>query len=611
MAAAFLACACANNNNCYDVAIIGGGSSGISAGVSAARCGARTVIVEEGPWLGGMLTSAGVCGIDGNYHLRGGFFREFCDSIATRYGGYDKLLSGWVANVIFEPKVGAEVFANIARKQEGLEVRYNTRLAGVRKRGGIWHLSIEDGNSRKTSIRAKVLVDGTELGDVAAAVGVPYRIGMDSREDSGESIAPEKANDIIQDLTYAVILKDFGPDADMTLPRPATYDSTAFRNAVQWRLNAPELTNRVIWPADYMIIYARIPTYDQFMINWPIDGNDYYLNLIEASPQERVRELEKAKEFTRCFIYFIQTELGMKNLGIDMDQFPTDDGFPLIPYHRESRRIVGEVFFTMDYAGKPFAQEFPLYRTGIAVGDYAVDHHHARYPHYEDLPDLHFYPIPSYNVPMGALIPKAVDDMLVIEKSISVSNIMNGASRVQPVTMQIGQAGGIIAAMAAREGIEPRDVPVRRVQQALLDAGGYIMPYIDTKPDMEHFAQYQRIGATGILKGDPRNVGWANQTWFSPDEDLTAEELAEGFGQWYGIGELGVKGDKVTYADVMRLVGEPSSPDSSKGRSADPSAIITRGEFAIIVDSLLHPFDTDVDLHGSRYGDCAEFRHLP
>ena len=74
-----------------DVLVVGGGASGTAAGVQAARCGVNTLIVEETPWLGGMLTSAGVSAIDGNYRLRGGLFREFTDAVAQHYGGYETL----------------------------------------------------------------------------------------------------------------------------------------------------------------------------------------------------------------------------------------------------------------------------------------------------------------------------------------------------------------------------------------------------------------------------------------------------------------------------------------------------------------------------------------
>ena len=69
-----------------DVLIVGGGASGISAGIQCARMGVPAMIVEETPWVGGMLTAAGVSCIDGNYNLQRGIFGEFADSLAARYG---------------------------------------------------------------------------------------------------------------------------------------------------------------------------------------------------------------------------------------------------------------------------------------------------------------------------------------------------------------------------------------------------------------------------------------------------------------------------------------------------------------------------------------------
>ncbi len=116
-------------------------------------------------------------------------------------------------------------------------------------------------------------------------------------------------------------------------------------------------------------------------------------------------------------------------------------------------RIHGLVRFDLNHACEPFRQSQPLYRTCIAVGNYPVDHHHTRYHGYEELPNLYFYPIPSYGLPfLGTLIPKDVEGLIVAEKSISVSNIINGTTRLQPMVMQIGQAAGALAALAVKEG---------------------------------------------------------------------------------------------------------------------------------------------------------------
>lgn len=507
---------------------MGGGTSGVAAGIQAARSGVNAMIVEEGPWLGGMLTSAGVSAVDGNYNLRSGIFGEFCESLAAHYGGWDSLKTGWVSNILFEPSVGNKILKSMASAENRLDVRYGLGFEKAEKLSRGWKVYFRNPSDGKCLIiRTKILIDATELGDVAAACGAGYHVGMDSRYGTGEEIAPEKANDIVQDMTYVAILKDYGPDADMTIGRPEGYEAKDFINSCKGPRSTGATYGRVLWTPQEMIDYGRLPG-GKYMINWPIDGNDYYANVIEMSPQERQAVFEKAKNYTKCFIYYIQTELGYKNLGIADDEFPTSDGFPLIPYHREARRIDGEVLFTMNHAAKPFEQTQPLYRTGIAVGDYSIDHHHFAHPDYDNIPKLKFGPIASFNVPLGALIPKGVDDLIVAEKSISVTNIMNGATRLQPVVMQIGQAAGALAALAVSRGTKVRDVPVRDVQDKLLASRCYIMPYMDLKPGDEGFGAIQRIGATGLMKGEPRYMDWSNQTWFASGDTAIircAEEM--------------------------------------------------------------------------------------
>ena len=510
-----------------DVLVVGGGTSGVAAGIQAARSGVNAMIVEEGPWLGGMLTSAGVSAVDGNYNLRSGIFGEFCDSLAAHYGGWDSLKTGWVSNILFEPSVGNKIFNSMTSAENRLDVRYGLGFEKAEKLSRGWKVYFRNPSDGKCLIvTTKILIDATELGDVAAACGAGYRVGMDSRYDTGEEIAPEKANDIVQDMTYVAILKDFGPDADMTIDCPEGYDADDFINSCKGPRSTGATYGRVLWTPQEMIDYGRLPG-GKYMINWPIDGNDYYANVIEMSPQERHAVFEKAKNYTKCFIYYIQSELGYKNLGIADDEFPTSDGFPLIPYHREARRIDGEVLFTMNHAAKPFEQTQPLYRTGIAVGDYSIDHHHFAHPDYDNIPKLNFGPIASFNVPLGALVPKGVDDLIVAEKSISVTNIMNGATRLQPVVMQIGQAAGVLAALAVSRGTKVRDVPVRDVQDKLLASRCYIMPYMDLKPGDAGFGAIQRIGATGLMKGEPRYKDWSNQTWFASGDTAIIRRAVE------------------------------------------------------------------------------------
>lgn len=588
-----------------EVLVVGGGAGGVSAGIQCARMGVKNIIIEETPWVGGMLTSAGVSCIDGNYNLRSGIFGEFTDSLAARYGGWDALKTGWVSNINFEPHVAQEILSNIAAScGDLLDVRRETVVTSVSGGPGKWKVELSDSSGRRSVIEAEVLVDATELGDVAKMCGVDYRIGMESSSDTGESIAPEQSNDIIQDLTYVAVLKDYGPDADMTVERPSSYDPSVFANSCLNPLSTVSETGQTIWPADMMISYGALPG-GKYMINWPIYGNDYYVNSIEMTPEQRREAYEKAKEFTMCFVYFIQHELGMKHIGLADDEFPTEDGMPFFPYHRESRRIVGEAFFTMDAAARPY--DFNLYRTGIAVGDYPVDHHHFRHPDWKSLPDLHFYPVPSFNVPMGVLIPADTDDLIVTEKSVSVSNLINGATRLQPVVMQLGQAAGAVAALSRIEAKSVKKVGVRQVQEALLDAGCYLMPYLDLPVTDRHFKAVQRIGATGILRGEGRNVGWTNQTWFRTEDPLLASDIhTEGFYD----GPLGIKDGQVSIERLIGTVrglggsvpfGEPESWWETLGlKDYDAKRAATRLEAAVVIDAAFDPFGMfEVDYQGN------------
>ena len=572
----------------YEVVVIGGGVSGTTAGIRSARLGAKTLIVEQSPWLGGMLTAAGVSATDGNYRLRGGMWGELRDSLEAHYGGAQALKTGWVSNLLFEPSVGARIFRAMAEKEEQLTVAFESEVTLIERTEEGWHLSIRTPQGKR-HITAKVLIDGTELGDVAAELGVKYDIGMESRHLTGEDIAPEEANGIIQDLTMVMILKDYGKD--MTIERPAEYDSTLFACACDNAIcHTPKEANR-LWSKQMMMSYGRLPN-GKIMINWPIEGNDYYVNMIEMSPAEREEAVAKAKQHTRCFLYFIQHELGLNTLYLADDEFPTEDLMPLMPYHRESRRTHGEVRFQLSHVTNPY--DYTLYRTAIGVGDYPVDQHHTRYTGWEALPNLYFHSIPSYGVPMGVLLPKGVDGLIVAEKSISVSNLVNGSTRLQPVVLQIGEAAGIVAALAVKVGIEPREVSVRDVQREVLAGGGYLLPYLDLPTTDPHFKALQRVGVTGIIEGVGMTVGWENQTWFRANETISMAELTRGLNRFDQKFALSEDTDEVTLSDLEGWFGEINDamwnawglPDYSTTRA------LTRKECAVVIDALMRPFYT-------------------
>lgn len=580
-----------NAGSRYDVVIIGGGASGTTAGIRSARLGAKTLIVEQSPWLGGMLTSAGVSATDGNYRLRGGMWGEFRDKLEAHYGSAESLKTGWVSNILFEPSVGAKIFASMAEAEPNLTVDYLATLSAIKQlKNGDWQLTLRDAQGVR-KIRASVVIDATELGDVAAQVGITYDMGMESRKTTGEDIAPEEANGIIQDLTMVMILKDYG--RDMSIERPEGYDATEFACAcINDNCVTPKEANRM-WSKQKMITYGKLPN-NKYMINWPIEGNDYYVNMIEMNAEERAEAVAEAKARTIRFLYFIQHELGFNTLYLADDEFPTEDLMPMIPYHRESRRTHGEVRFKLQHITHPY--NHTLYRTAIGVGDYPVDQHHTRYTGWEALPNLYFHSIPSYGLPMGTLLPKGVNNFIVAEKSISVSNIVNGSSRLQPVVLQIGEAAGIIAALAVKNNIEPREVSVRDVQREVLNNNGYLLPFLDIPSSHPHFAAVQRIGVTGIMRGKGMTVGWENQTWFYTDEKITTAELAAGLDSYnpnYKYVTSNNNSHYVTLRDLASFCGDITAEQWAEWglENYDPQRDLTRLECAVVLDARLKPFD--------------------
>lgn len=601
----------------FDVLIVGGGASGTAAGIQAARLDSKTLIVEEFEWLGGALTSAGVSCIDGNYKMPAGIFGEFRDYLSDYYGGLDSLRTGWVSSVCAEPSVMNAAFKSLAAKEKNLEVWYKSVVSGIEKRPDGWVVTINRDGKEET-VGCRILIDGTELGDIAKACGVKYDIGMDDRDISGEDIAPEDANDVIQDITYVAILKDFG-EKDMTIEKPAGYDPSIFYCTCKNDLCSNPDSGTVLWEKHQMITYGKLPN-NKYMINWPINGNDYYVNMIEMDKEQRDSALQVLKNFTLSYVYFMQTELGFKNLGLADDEYPTADKLPFIPYHRESRRIHGKVRFSVNQMVHPYGQVQPLYRTAIAVGDYPVDHHHARYKEKSKLPEIHFYPVPSFGLPLGTLLPEDVDNLIVTEKSISVTNIVNGATRLQPVLVQIGQAAGALAGLAVKEGICPDEISVRDVQDIILEGNGYLLPYLDIPVKKAHFKALQHIGATGILKGRGANVGWSNQTWFDADSVLTYAGLASGISD-YTDGQVSPENtDKaLTVEEAFELVRAVKELDRSSGVGVDVpegdgrsllweelglsdyslDRPVTRKEFAVLMDAVVDPFHArEIDITG-------------
>jgi hypothetical protein len=232
------------------------------------------------------------------------------------------------------------------------------------------------------------------------------------------------------------------------------------------------------------------------------------------SQSKRQEFFQEARWHTQSFARFIQTQLG-RRYGLAEQVFPYPlspnpyflggGAYALHPYYRESRRLQGLVTVREQDilpVTKGQVASLPVDDVGrvsaVALGNYANDHHY---------PGINFPLKPKsirwggrwtgtpFTIPYGCLVPASTNGLLVCEKNISVSHIANGSTRLQPVVMNIGQAAGMAAALCAIAGCQPRDLPVRRIQEALLEdpiAPAALIPLFNLPPNHPDWLYWQR-----------------------------------------------------------------------------------------------------------------------
>ena len=349
---------------------------------------------------------------------------------------------------------------------------------------------------------------------------VPYRLGRDAKNDTGEPHAPNKADDEIQDMTFCAILKNYKTKAPEVMAS-SSYNPLIFRCSTAEDCNNTDeiFLNHKLHNWESFITYAALPN-DKYLLNWPFRANDYFTTRdIYENLSSREQHYKKAKEQTLDYIHYMQTKLGHPEWGLTEDEFPTDDRLPFIPYVRESRRMKG-VRLMVEEDVIPIKNSFrpTLIKDSIAVGDYFLDHHHSSFfkPPHERLQEK----LPAnapFQIPYQSLIPETVAGLIAAEKSISVSHIVNGCTRLQPVVMLIGQAAGAAAALSAKQNVEQRNVNISELQNILINSGCQLFPYKDLWNHHTEFSPVQHLALNGVfVDSDDFN--------FRPDTIVNDEE---------------------------------------------------------------------------------------
>jgi len=505
-----------------DVLIVGGGTGGVAAALAAARRGRRVHLTEETDWIGGQLTAQGVSALDEHEHIErfGGtasyyslrnavrdHYRPHAGAAGTRADFNPG--NCWVTRLAFEPKVAlaammALLQPHIDAGRLTLHLRSKPAAAEVDgdRISSVTAVDLEHGSAVRFC--PGVVLDATELGDLLPLVGAEYVSGAETVAETGEPHAQptEPKPHCVQSFTYVLGVARRPLGEHHVIARPARYDF--FRAAQPYSLrievHGGEIygeesgwlsykvfetmpgTKGGLWTYRRLIDNAQFgPSYptELSIFNWP--GNDYRETSIIDRPAAAVAAaLQDAKRASLGFLHWVQTEaptaadrLGAPELRLQPDIMGTTDGVAKFPYIRESRRIkalrtIVEQDVSAHFQNGPTAARF---EDSVGVGWYPIDIHRAG-P--EDV-GISCRTQP-FQIPLGALVPVRLRNLIAAAKNIGTTHITNGCYRLHPVEWNIGEAAGALAAFCLAHGETPAAVygntELRSVFQRSLVADG-------------------------------------------------------------------------------------------------------------------------------------------
>jgi len=560
-----------------DVLVVGGGTGGVAAALAAVRRGRRVCLIEETDWIGGQLTAQGVSALDEHEHIErfGGtasyyrlrsMLRDHYRPAAGAAGRSPTFNPGdcWVTRVAFEPRVAVAAMEAMLRPfvdRGTLTVHLRHKVAAATVDGdrivSVMAVSLE-GSAPKRFL-PRIVLDATELGDLLPLCGAEYRTGAETIAETGEAHAQPKEPKAhcVQSFTYTFGMER-RPDGERhVIPTPERYAYFRERQPYSLRIHvhggeiygeesgwlAYKVFDTMPGTKGGLWTYRRLVAAQQFggaypadltMFNWP--GNDYRdAGLIDRSPLDVARALQDAKRASLGFLHWVQTEApatgerrGASELKLRPDIMDTSDGLAKFPYIRESRRIraiktVVEREVSTAFQAGSRAQHFI---DSVGIGWYPIDIHNSG----PDDVGVSCRTRP-FQIPLGALLPIRLTNLVAAAKNIGTTHITNGCYRLHPVEWNIGEAAGALAAFALDHDLAPRKVhadPARlgAFQASLLAEGVPLAWIVDVPVDHPSFAAVQRLFMSGRMTADE---GLA----FRPDEAASVEDWE----RWGGKGE--------------------------------------------------------------------------
>jgi hypothetical protein len=487
-----------------DVAIVGSGLGGCAAALAAARLGRRVLLAAETQWVGGQLTNQAVppdehpwieeFGATASYRDLRRRIRQFYRAHVplTPEARSRELLNpgnGWVSRLCHDPRVAVGVLHQmmlpyelsgrlfVMRPHRPLAAwTQGDRVTGVVVRG------IASG--RESLIEAPFFIDATSYGELLDLAGVEHVLGAESRSDTGEPHASERADPRDQQAITACFAIDHRRGEDHTIEKPREYELwREFRPPgwpgplLSWTTVRPETgepLTRFLFEAEddhpwwtFRRILDRSNFEEGFaesdvtVVNWP--QNDYWFGpVVGVDAPEQIRNLEAARQLSLSLLYWLQTEaprpeggVGYPGLRLRGDVVGgTADGLAPAPYVRESRRLRAEFTVLEQHIAYPLRPDGPeLFKDSVGIGCYRIDLH-PRVSGAGYL-DLGCWP---FQIPLGALVPVRVENLLPGGKNLGVTHVTNGAFRVHPVEWNVGEAAGLLAAFCLDRKVTPRSV---------------------------------------------------------------------------------------------------------------------------------------------------------
>jgi hypothetical protein len=503
-----------------DVLVAGGGLGGVAAALAACARGLDVVLAEEHAWLGGQLTSQAVPPDEHMWIERFGCtarYRALRDAIRAYYRRHYPLTEAARAHRALNP--GASFVSALSHEPRVAVAAIGALLAPYRSTGRLTVLSghapvraLVDGHRvRAVTVRgvetglervvwADWVLDATETGELLPLCGAEYVTGREARADTGEPHAAEVAEPLNMQAVTACFALDHLDGEDHTIDRPPGYDEWRVRRPPHFpegqlsfvapdpRTNAPVARrfapnppgdpaaigpdlavpglDRDLW------LFRRIAARGHFaagayrsditLANWPqldyVGGPVFDIPADEAAAHRRA-----ARGLSLAFLHWLQTEAprpdggagwpGLRLRGDVAGDAP--DGLAPALYIRESRRIRGERTvleqdIAFDVRGEAGAVRYP---DTVGIGQYRIDLHPSTGG--DGYVDVACCP---FQIPLGALVPVRLDNLLAAAKNIATTHVTNGAYRLHPVEWNVGEAAGELVAFCAARRTVPRAV---------------------------------------------------------------------------------------------------------------------------------------------------------